>query len=133
MVDKFGTLYSTFEHCAANENALEENDLSGDWTKVFYEVAKENVTPPFVQISGILELKCPAPDGVDWIKKAIMKGTAQAETKVRVQYVGAPRYRVVISAPDYKVAEEDLRQVTDAMIEEIKSCGGEGAFHRDAK
>ena len=133
MVDKFGTLYSAFEHCAANENALEENDLSGDWTKVFYEVAKENVTPPFVQISGIMELKCPAPDGVDRIKRAIMKGTAQAESKVKVQYVGAPRYRVVISAPDYKVAEEELRQVTEAMIEEIKECGGEGAFHRDAK
>jgi translation initiation factor 2 subunit 1 len=133
MVDKFGTLYSAFEQCAANENALEENDLSGDWTKVFYDVAKENVTPPFVQISGILELKCPAADGVDSIKRAILKGMGQAENHVKVQYVGAPRYRVVISAPDYKVAEEDLRQVTDAMIEEIKGCGGEGAFHRDAK
>jgi len=40
---------------------------------------------------------------------------------------------VVISAPDYKVAEEELRQVTEAMIEEINKCGGEGAFHRDAK
>ncbi len=133
LVDKFGTLYSAFEHCAANESTLEENGLSGDWTKAFYEVAKENVTPPFVQISGILELKCPAPDGVDLIKKAILKGTAQADERVRVQYVGAPRYRVVISAPDYKAAEEELRHVTDVMIEEIKGCGGEGAFHRDAK
>ncbi|HUL39538.1 MAG TPA: translation initiation factor IF-2 subunit alpha [Methanomassiliicoccales archaeon] len=133
MVDKFGTLYSAFEHCAANENALEENGLSGDWTKAFFEVARENVTPPFVQISGILELKCPASDGVDRIKKAILKGTAHTESHVKVQYVGAPRYRVVINAPDYKAAEEELRQVTDAMIEEIKGCGGEGAFHRDAK
>ena len=96
-------------------------------------MARENVTPPFVQISGIMELKCPAADGVDRIKKAILKGTDQAENRVKVQYVGAPRYRVVISAPDYKVAEEELRQVTEVMIEEIKACGGEGAFHRDAK
>jgi translation initiation factor 2 subunit 1 len=133
LVDKFGTLYSAFEHCVANENALEENDLSGDWNKVFYEVARENVTPPFVQISGILELKCPASDGVNRIKKAINKGMVKAENKVKVQYVGAPRYRVVISAPDYKVAEEEMRQITEVIIEEIVGCGGEGTFHRDAK
>lgn len=133
LIDKFGTLYAAFEHCAVPETVLEESGFSGEWTKVFMEVARENVTPPFVQISGILELKCPASDGVDSIKKAILKGMAQAEEKVKVQYVGAPRYRVVISAPDYKTAEEDLRQVTDIMVEEIKECGGEGAFHRDAK
>jgi translation initiation factor 2 subunit 1 len=133
LIDKFGTLYGAFEQCAANENALEENDLKGDWTKVFVEVAKENVTPPFVQISGILELKCPASDGVDKIKSSILKGMEDVQEQVRVQYIGAPRYRVVISAPDYKAAEEELRQVTSVIIDEIKGCGGEGAFHRDAK
>jgi translation initiation factor 2 subunit 1 len=133
LVDRFGTLYAAYEQCAANESALEESGFSGEWTKVFTEVAKENVTPPFVQISGILELKCPASDGVDRIKSVIRKGLEQAEDSVRVQYIGAPRYRVVISAPDYKVAEEELRQITDEMIEGIKTCGGEGAFHREAK
>lgn len=133
LVDRFGTLYGAFEQCAANESALEEGGISGPWTRVFVEVARENVTPPFVQISGILELKCPASDGVDKIKSSILKGLGQAEDRIKVQYIGAPRYRVVVSAPDYKSAEEELREVTNLIIEEIKACDGQGAFHRDAK
>lgn len=133
LIDAFGTLYAAFEQSAANENALEDNDFKGPWTKVFHEVAKENVTPPFVQISGVLELKCPAPDGVERIRNAILKGMEGAGDRIQVQYVGAPRYRVVISAPDYKAAEEEIREVTDGMIASIKECGGEGDFHRDSK
>jgi len=133
LIDSFGTLYAAFEQCAANENALEENEFKGSWTKIFVEVARENVTPPFVQISGILELKCPAPDGVDKIRQAILTGMEGTEDRIKVQYVGAPRYRVVVSAPDYKTAEEELREVTSNMIVSIKECGGEGDFHRDSK
>ncbi len=133
LVDKFGSLYSAFESCAIDDNALEEAELTGDWTNAFVEVAKENVTPPFVQIAGILELRSPAPDGVDLIKAALKKGIESAEEELEIQYIGAPRYRLVMTAPDYKVAEEDMKNVTNLIIAEIKESGGDGAFHRDAK
>jgi translation initiation factor 2 subunit 1 len=100
---------------------------------VFTEVARENVTPPYVQISGIIELKCPKPDGVDMIRSALLKGLEPAKDRAKIQYVGAPRYRIVISAPDYKTAEEELKEITSQIIESIKTDGGEGDFHRDAK
>ncbi|HXZ23910.1 MAG TPA: translation initiation factor IF-2 subunit alpha [Methanomassiliicoccales archaeon] len=133
LIDKFGSLYAAFEQCAANENALDDNGLEGDWTSKFVAVAKENVTPPFVQISGIIELKCPTPDGVDSIKKALLSGVDEVEERVSVQYIGAPRYRVVLSAPDYKAAEEDIKAVTNKMIATVKEYGGEGNFHREQK
>ncbi|HTY47801.1 MAG TPA: translation initiation factor IF-2 subunit alpha [Methanomassiliicoccales archaeon] len=133
LIDKFGSLYAAFEQCAANENALDDNGFEGDWTSKFVAVAKENVTPPFVQISGIIELKCPTPDGVDCIKKALLSGVDEVEERVSVQYIGAPRYRVVLSAPDYKAAEEDIKAVTNKMIATVKEFGGEGNFHREQK
>jgi len=133
LIDKFGSLYAAFEQCAANENALDDNGFEGDWTSKFVAVAKENVTPPFVQISGIIELKCPTPDGVDSIKKALLSGVDEVEERVSVQYIGAPRYRVVLSAPDYKAAEEDIKAVTNKMIATVKEYGGEGNFHREQK
>ncbi len=133
LIDKFGSLYAAFEQCVANERALDENGFEGDWTEKFLTVAKENVTPPFVQISGIIELKCPTPDGVDCIKKALLSGLGEVEERVSVQYIGAPRYRVVLSAPDYKGAEEDIRAVTNKMIATVKELGGEGTFHREQK
>ena len=133
LVDAFGTLYGAFESCAIDDNALEDAELSGDWTDAFIEVAKENVTPPFVQIAGILELRSPAPDGVDRIKAALKKGQEASSEELQIQYIGAPRYRLVMSAPDYKTAEEALKEVTNLVVAEIKDSGGDGAFHRDAK
>jgi len=133
IVEQYGSLYAAFEQCAANENTLTENDFEAEWTKIFVEVARENVTPPYVRIAGILELKCPTPDGVDCIRNAIASGMTEVEDRVVVQYVGAPRYRVVISAPDYKAAEEELKDITNKMIVTIRASGGEGAFHRDGK
>ena len=132
-MDRFGTLYGAFESCAIDDDALGEAELSGDWTGIFVEVAKENVTPPFVQIAGILELRSPAPDGVERIKAALKKGLESSEEDLHIQYIGAPRYRLVLSAPDYKTAEEALKEVTNLVIAEIKDTGGDGAFHRDAK
>ena len=133
LVDKFGSLYGAFESCAIDNEALQEAEMSGDWTDAFIEVAKENVTPPFVQISGILELRSPAPDGVELIKAALKKGIESAEEELEVQYIGAPRYRMVMTAPDYKTAEEALKAVTNLVIAEIKESGGDATFHRDAK
>lgn len=132
LVDKFGTLYGAFESCAMDSDALKEVGISGDWTEAFIEVAKENVTPPYVQIAGILELRSPASDGVDRIKAALKKGL-EFSKDLRIQYVGAPRYRLVMSAPDYKSAEEALKEATGLIISNIKESGGDGAFHRDAK
>ena len=133
LINKFGTLFGAFETVASNPGSLAEEGLKGDWTKTFVEVAKENVTPPFVQIAGILELRSPAPDGVDRIKAALKKGQEASEEELQIQYIGAPRYRLVMSAPDYKTAEEALKEVTNLVIAEIKETGGDGAFHRDAK
>ncbi len=133
LVDRFGTLYGAFESCAIDEGALEEAELSGDWTPAFMEVAKENVTPPFVQISGFLELRSPAPDGVDIIKSILKKGRESADEDLEIQYIGAPRYRLVMTAPDYKTAEEAMKLVTTLIITEIKESGGDGSFHRESK
>jgi translation initiation factor 2 subunit 1 len=133
LVDKFGTLYGAFESCAIDQEALEEAELSGDWTSPFVEVAKENVTPPFVKITGTLELHSFAPDGVERIKAALSKGHEAAEEELEIQYIGAPRYRLVMTAPDYKTAEEAMRSVTNLIIADIKDSGGDGSFHRESK
>lgn len=70
IMDTYGTLFGAFEQVAAHPESLEEEGYSGDWVQTFIEVAKENVTPPHVQIDGYLEMTCPAPDGVDRIRDA---------------------------------------------------------------
>ncbi|WP_400207617.1 translation initiation factor IF-2 subunit alpha [Candidatus Methanomassiliicoccus intestinalis] len=133
LIEVFGTLYGSFEQIAIHPESLPEEGFEGDWLDVFVEVAKENVTPSLVQISGILEMVCPLPDGVDHIKDALMAGIAASTEQVKIQYIGAPRYRVVVEAVDYKTAEEDMKLVTATAVDALNSSGGKAAFHRDAK
>ncbi len=128
LMDHYGTLFAAFEEAAINEDALKEDGFTGDWVDVFIEVAKENIMPPFVRISGYLEMRTDAPDGIDHIKSVLQN--IEEEDKVVVTYVGAPRYRINVKAENYKVAEEILQNVADRAIKEFQKLGGEVEFHR---
>jgi len=67
------------------------------------------------------------------IKAGLKKLQEASSEELHIQYIGAPRYRLVMSAPDYKTAEEALKEVTNLVVADIKDTGGDGAFHRDAK
>jgi translation initiation factor 2 subunit 1 len=86
-----------------------------------------------VQISGYLELRSPAADGVDKIREALLVGMAAGEDRIKMQYIGAPKYRIVLTAPDYKSAEEEMKVITNDVISRVKESGGEGSFHREDK
>jgi translation initiation factor 2 subunit 1 len=133
LIETYGNLYNAFEQVAIQPSSLEEEGLEGPWTAAFTEVAKENVTPSYVQIDGFLEMTCPLPDGVDKIKDALISGIVSSKEQVKIQYIGAPRYRVVVAAPDYKSAEDEMKLVTNSIISNLQTCGGKAAFHREAK
>ena len=49
---------------------------------------------------------------------------------VKVQYIGAPRYRLVVRAPDYKSAEEEIQKAAARILKHIEAKGGAGKFLR---
>ncbi|MFO8051092.1 MAG: translation initiation factor IF-2 subunit alpha [Thermoplasmatota archaeon] len=135
LIQEYGSLYKAFEMCAIKEGALQETGFQGDWIEPFVKMAQENITPPYVQINGILELTSTKPKGVDEIKEALNEAEKVAADKEKVKldilYIGSPRFRLVLEAPNYKVAEEVLRSSAEAALEKIRSKEGEGQFIRN--
>ena len=43
---------------------------------------------------------------------------------------GAPNYRVLVKAPNYKQAEEELKSAVDLVLSLLKKEGGIGSFER---
>lgn len=127
LIEKYGGMYSAFERVSGDEKTLDKNGFGGGWVEHFIHTAKENITPPSVEISGILELTCPLSDGVKHIKEALLK---TENREVAVQYIGAPKYKITVKASDYKTAEETLRKSAEKAIGYIKEHNGEGEFHR---
>lgn len=129
LINDFGNLYNSFEQCAINENILKEKKYNGEWIEIFVKVAKENIIRPIVKVSGILELYSQRPDGINHIKYALKKAVENKNTNINIQYIGAPKYRIVVSAQNYKIAEEELKKSVDKVIKCI-SPYGKGNFIR---
>jgi translation initiation factor 2 subunit 1 len=135
LLQEYGTLYRAFEMSAMREVALEEAGFEGGWVQPFIKMAQENITPPYVEIHGILELTSPSPDGLSDIKTSLEKAENMVigveDVKLDILYIGSPRYRLILVAPNYKVAEEVLRSSAQAAIDNIEDQGGTGKFIRN--
>lgn len=136
LMDEFGSLYRSFEACAIREDALDEAEFEGEWKETFVKLAKENITPPYVEISGLLELKSSNPNGVSEIKEALDKtnkiASGNEEVKANINYLGAPRFRIHLVAPNYKLAEDIMKEAAEAAVDSIENSGGTGKFIRKA-
>ncbi|MHB8605022.1 MAG: translation initiation factor IF-2 subunit alpha [Thermoplasmatota archaeon] len=134
LVETYGSLYTAFENAAIGDlDVLEKDGFKGEWVKAFVELAKENIQIPFVHIEGFVELQSFNANGVDDIRAALAKAVESEyeDVTVEVQYVGAPRYRVKVKAPDYKVAEEEFKGAAERAIKVIEKKGGVGSFTRE--
>ncbi len=133
LLEDYESLYDSFESAVADPEAFSE-DYSGGWLETFLEVARENVAAPSVQIDGILEMTSFAPDGMDLVRNALKKGLeAAGDADADITCVGCPRYRVVVKAPEYKEAEEVLRNIANAAIGDLAAAGGTGSLKREGR
>ena len=136
MLAEFGGLYNGFEQAAIHgPDALEDTDLTDDEIDAIVETARDNVSVPYVTVTGYVDLESAASGGVDDIKEALQaaegNGDIPEEIELEVTYVGAPEYRIRVKAPNYKTAEAQLQESAARAESAIESIGGEAAFHRE--
>ncbi|MFC4449243.1 translation initiation factor IF-2 subunit alpha [Halorussus aquaticus] len=136
MLAEFGGLYGGFEQAAIHgPEALESTDLTDEEIERIVDTARENVSVPYVTVTGYVDLESPSESGVDDIKEALQaaegNGDIPEEVELDVTYVGAPEYRIRVRAPNYKTAESQLEESAARAESAIESVGGTGSFHRE--
>ncbi len=131
LIDKFGSLYAAFEETAYDPGILEQEGFTGEWVKEFQTLAQENITIPFVEITGYVNIASPLPDGVNHIRNALLKGeeSEYEDVEIKIHYIGGGQHSLSVKAPDYKIAEEELRKAVERIENEI-SGKGSLTFHR---
>ncbi|MBZ9570034.1 translation initiation factor IF-2 subunit alpha [Methanobrevibacter sp. TMH8] len=129
LMDTFGDIYGAFENAAEEgESSLIDEGIDEEWAKTIVDIAKKNITPPEVHITGYVDIQTFDPNGVDIIKKALK--AAEGED-IEVQCVGAPRYRITVKSSDYIQAEKNLKAAADRAIKIIEDSEGNGTFLRE--
>jgi translation initiation factor 2 subunit 1 len=138
LVAEFGSLYDGFEQAAIHgHEALESTDLSEDDADAIVETARENVSVPYVQVTGYVDLRAPGAAGVETVREALQaaegNGEVPDEVDLEVTYVGSPEYRVKVRAPNYKTAEDALEASGERAVSAVEAAGGAGEFHRERR
>lgn len=138
LVSEYGSLYEGFEEAAIHgPSALESIDLSDEEVEAIVSTARENVSVPYVTVTGYVDLRSPSANGVEDIREALQaaegNGEIPDEIELDVTYVGAPEYRIRVKAPNYKTAESNLEESAARAQKAIEAAGGSGGFHRDRK
>jgi translation initiation factor 2 subunit 1 len=134
-VAAYDSLYLAMEEAAiSGAEALSDERLTEEDLKILESLSRDNVKIPSVDISGYVDITSPAPDGVEVIKKALKqaKRIKDKDASLSITYIGAPRYRIHVTAPDYKHAESVLKKSAQAVVKYIEQHGGEGTFLREA-
>ncbi len=131
----FGDLHEGLEKTAKEGvEVLLDLSIEKELAVTLDEISKEKIQISSVNVRGILNLQNPKPKGVFLIKEALKKAKEVGEaegTEVSVYLVSPPKYRIVVSADDYKSAESVLEKATSAALDNISKSGGTGSFKRE--
>lgn len=135
IIDKYGLLNPCFQEVAIkDESVLADLKLDKKLTKPLVKIIKEKIKPPTVKISASLILKSNAPNGIEIIKQSLKKAidfAAEKKYQLKLSYTGAPKYRITITATDYKSAEKAIEETANFAISNIKENNGSGEFLRN--
>ncbi|MDN5339297.1 MAG: translation initiation factor 2 subunit 1 [Euryarchaeota archaeon] len=132
---EYGQLYPAFEEIVTTGGeAADKLNLDEPVKKALIAVANENVKVSRVTITGHLILTSPRPDGVNVIRRALRSAQPKIENvDIDLIYIGAPKYRIKVTAPDYKEAEKAIEKAASAAVGVVERAGGTGKFIRKQK
>lgn len=135
IIEKYSMLYPCFQELVLKDESLLtslgiEKKIASEITKI----VKERIKPPEVKIDAILSLTSKAPNGIEFIKKALKNAEDHAKSKkydAKLIYLGAPRYKLTIKSTDYKTAEKELEEISEIALKEIKKVSGSGTLTKE--
>ncbi|WP_292395017.1 translation initiation factor IF-2 subunit alpha [Methanoculleus sp. UBA303] len=132
---EYGLLYPAFEDIVTTGGeAADRLKLDEPVKEALISIAHENVKVSRVTITGHLVLTSPRPDGVNVIRRALRSAQPKVEdAEIDLIYVGAPKYRIKVTAPDYKAAEKVIEKAANAAVGVVERAGGSGKFIRKQK
>ena len=94
---------------------------------------KDNISIPFVEIKGLIMMASWDSEGIIHIRDALnMAEKSEFEdVDIKIKYIGAPRYLITVKAPDYKIAEGQMKNAVERAANSISKYKGQCEFKRE--
>lgn len=131
LYSKFDSIYDAFVEIAMKgTQVLDELKLSKSTLAAIEEISSK-IKLPSVEIRGVLELTSAKSDGVENIRKILLDVLKNKGDKIEITYIGAPKYRIAVKAPDFKTAEKRLKPILETIQSSIEKQKGTFKFSRE--
>jgi len=129
---KYDSIYDAFMNIAIHGiSVLEDLKITKKTLDVINEISSK-IKLPSVQVRGILEISSNRSDGVEIIKNSLLNVmTGEKGKNVQITYLGAPKYRLVVTAQDFKSAEKKMKSILEEIQKAVESKKGSFKFARE--
>lgn len=125
-IERYGSLYNFFQAISSDEDAVKkEVIIKPSIQEKLFKIIKEKIKPAEVSVSGTLSLQSYEENGIEDIKEILLK---IERDNIRVQYLGAPRYKLENVGTDLKEIDVKLKKEAEYALETIKKRKGFGEF-----
>lgn len=131
LLQKYDYVYDAFEAVSRKGlDAIQNINLSPE-IKNAIEEASKRIPIPVVEISGIMEITLKKPNGIEIIKSTLANAEgSKGSANSTITYIGAPRYRIVVTAENFKVAEKFMNNTVEKLRANIEKQHGTFNFVR---
>jgi len=135
LVEHYDSLYEGLEEASKRgADALREAGVESKVAEVLSEMAKEKIVIRGVTVQGVFEASTMSSFGIQEIKDTFQKAEEVAEENdatISITTQGAPKYRIQLTAEDYKKAEYALDVVVKFTEKAWENIDGSIAFTRE--
>ena len=129
---KYDFIYDAFEAVAIKgTDVLSSLDLKPEVVEAI-ELESKKIQIPHIEVRALLEITVKKGDGIDIIKSILssVEGSKN-NSKIDITYVGAPKYRITVTAENFKIAEKSLNQAIEKIRSNIEKNSGTFKFSRE--
>lgn len=129
---KYDFVYDIFEEVARKGTEVLDKFEFSDELKKAMEEESGKIQVPQVEVRGVMEISSRKPDGIEVIKSTLAGvESSKGSAKTEVTYVGAPRYRIIVTAENFKVAEKSMNNAVEKVRAGIEKQHGTFNFTRE--
>src|SRR5581483_5734708 len=132
ILQKYDYVYDAFEAIARKgPDAIQNLDLAAE-VKQAMEEESNKIQIPQVEVRGVMEISSKKPDGIEMIKSTLASAESnKGGASTSVTYIGAPRYRIIVMAENFKVAEKTMNNTVEKVRSAIEKQHGMFNFSRE--
>ncbi len=130
IIKKYDRIYPFFEHVALGITTLEKEGVKGGFADDLLIVLRQRIKQSVLRIGGVLNLLSYESDGVEIIKQCLQSIAELGKKQAVITYLGAGKYKVIVTSTDYKDAESILKSMTDRASAFMKEHRSQGSFAR---